>query len=121
ADSDLILPPIDAETDSLADNLAKIQSAEYQYPGSDEYALGPGDVVSIRLIGRPDVFGDPEKEEKAGVYTITESPTLYLPYIGAVRVKGKTPQQFQEELRRAYSTILKDPSPVVTVEKYYQN
>lgn len=115
------LPPLDMQSDELEESLATIRTRSYQFPTPQEYVLGPGDILSIRLTGRPDIFGSKEEDPDAGKYTLTDTPFLYLPHIGAVRVHGKTPQQLQEDLRSAYAAVVKDPSPVITVEKYFQN
>ncbi|MCC6547642.1 polysaccharide export protein [Candidatus Sumerlaeota bacterium] len=98
-----------------------IRSPELQLPSVQEYYLGPGDVITLTMVGRDDVF--PVNKESGGLYTVTvtENPLITLPYIGSIKVHGKTAGQLQEELRVAYSQYIQNPIPIVTVEKFYYN
>ncbi len=98
-----------------------IRSPDLQLPHEQEYYLGAGDVISLTMVGRDDVF--PVSKENGGLYTvvITENPMITLPYIGSIKVHGKTAGTLQEELRVAYSQYIQNPIPIVTVEKFYYN
>lgn len=75
-------------------------------PAGAEGALGPNDVVEIRLL---------QETELSGPYQIDASGNLGFPYVGTVRVDGMTPQDVASTLQ----TKLKDGGffidPVVTV------
>jgi protein involved in polysaccharide export with SLBB domain len=73
-------------------------------------ALGPGDVIEIRVFREPDL---------AGVYRINEFGTLDFPLIGSVELRGKTAEQVAHEIRgRLGDGYLKDPQVAVFVREY---
>jgi polysaccharide export outer membrane protein len=43
---------------------------------------------------------------------------ITLPYLGEIYVVGKTPKQLEEELKKAYSSILRDPEIYVQVPQF---
>jgi protein involved in polysaccharide export with SLBB domain len=90
-----------------------------------DYYIGPGDVLSIALLGRTDILRNSGTQENSGQeglsVRVTETPTITLPLVGAVHVHGKTVNQLQQELTAAYSRYVKDPVVVVSIEEYYQN
>ncbi|MDK2970879.1 MAG: polysaccharide biosynthesis/export protein [Candidatus Sumerlaeota bacterium] len=86
----------------------------------EDYYLGPGDIISIRLIGRSDVLGASEGKEGVEI-ELGDDETISLPLIGAVSVRDKTVAQLQEDLREAYSAYVKDPRPLVLVSFYNRN
>lgn len=86
------------------------------------YHIGPGDVLTLALIGREDIFGPDDDDEPGFNVTVTEDPFILLPYIGKIRVHGKTAEQLQGEIGEAYTAVgIREPIPVVTVEKYFYN
>jgi protein involved in polysaccharide export with SLBB domain len=105
----------------LMSNAEKMLGEAYQ-----EYYLGPGDIITITLVGRPDILGvtgsqDSGVKSREGLtVTISDNPLLTLPLVGAVRVHGKTVEKLQEELGQAFSNYAKDPKVVITVDKYYR-
>lgn len=73
------------------------------------YALGPGDVVEIKVFREPDL---------AGVYRISDGGRLDFPLIGEVVVAGRRPEQIEEELRtRLGDGYLVDPQVTVFVKE----
>ncbi|MEO8376328.1 MAG: polysaccharide biosynthesis/export family protein [Candidatus Sumerlaeota bacterium] len=114
--------PEDPRREQVEASIAEvIRSPDLQLPQAQEYYLGPGDEISLTMVGRDDVF--PTNKESGGNYTvvITENPLITLPYIGSIKVHGKSAGQLQEELRVAYSQYIQSPVPIVTVEKFYYN
>ncbi len=118
---DIAGPPIDF-TDSVdreeVDRL--ITTAEIQLRGQEDYYLGPGDIVSIQLLGRSDIL-QPSTSGEGLAFTLTDSPYLTLPLIGAIQIHGKTPGQLQEDLRAAYSAYVRDPQPLVIIREFSRN
>ncbi|MBX3728251.1 MAG: polysaccharide export protein [Candidatus Sumerlaeia bacterium] len=117
----LILHPIDLTDPLNPETLRKLLgSAEMQLPAPEEYYLGPGDIITIRLIGRPDILGGDRGQE--GVeFRLTDSSTISLPMIGAVSVRNKTVAQLQQDLSTAYAAFVKDPRPLVIVNFFNRN
>jgi polysaccharide export outer membrane protein len=113
-------PPIDVTKPISVEALKElINNPDMAIPYEESYRIGPGDAISIQLIGRPDVFG-PEGEE-SGEYTLTDNPLLALPMIGAIRVHGKTARELEDELRTAYSRLIINPEPLVIVKSFQAN
>lgn len=117
----LVLAPVDLTdpmTPELERRLASDVSLQLLQPS--EYYLGPGDIISIRLIGRPDILGASEGKEGVEL-TLGDDETISLPLIGAVSVRNKTVNDLQETLRDAYAAYVKDPRPLVLVSFHNRN
>jgi polysaccharide export outer membrane protein len=105
-------------------DLAKVREVmSRQVPAMMErdYYLAPGDIIEISLTGVQQNNPLMGREGRGIEFELTESPTLSLHPIGAIRVIGKTPAQLQEDLNVAYSEFYSDPQPVVRVVYYAQN
>ena len=115
-----IPPPEDLLRQRYESEFKRVGEAELQMPPPREYLIGPGDKLSLAFVGRPDLL--PIRDEgSAYTITVTESPTIVLPYVGEVAVHGKTVGQVQEELRQAYLPYVKDPVPIVRIEEFFYN
>lgn len=114
-------PPADPERDRWTADLELLQADSAAYFPKTGYFLGAGDVFTFTLVGRADIIGREEATGEVLRFTVTEDPAIVFPYIGAVRVHGKSPAQLQEELGVAYAAIIHDPVPVLTVEKFHAN
>lgn len=112
ASGTVLEPPVDLEQPPSLANLDALVNAPVTIPSPDDYRIGPGDVLEIQLIGRPDVLGG-----GSGI-DITDNPTLTLPLIGTIRIHGKTPRELEAELREAYSQLIIDPQPSVIIKKF---
>lgn len=115
--SSFVEPPYDATAIEMRERIEELRSSpELMLPPREmEYHIGPGDVITMTLVGRTDVFGE------ARTITITDNPIITLPLIGAIRVHGKTAQQLEDELRQAYSEFITGPIPVVTIDTFFYN
>ena len=120
--SKAIPPPYDPNREAIDESVAAlVRNAELKLGTKQDYYIGPGDILGITLVGRPDILSnDKEKGEKFTV-TVTENPVITLPLIGAIKVHGKTSMQLEQEIKAAYKQFISDPVPVVTIEKYYYN
>jgi len=128
-------PPIDPQRALWEEKFAQLMTAEMQLPSWREYTIGPGDTIAITMVGRPDIFGFPQAvnpDQEGGTsgpqnilgtltLQISESPVIVLPYVGEIRVHGKTAAQLQEELKTLYGKFIRDPQPIVLIEEFYQN
>lgn len=71
----------------------------------EAHALGPGDVVEIKVFREQDL---------AGVYRVGPEGHLDFPLIGHVQIRGKKPQEVAEEIRRRLADgYLVDPQVTV--------
>lgn len=114
-------PPEDPEHEA-ADARARevLNSPDLQLGEASDYVIGPGDVISLTMVGRPEVLNE-DKEKSGYKVTVSASPNITLPMIGAIRVHGKTAAQLQDELRTAYTAFIQNPVPIVSVERLEYN
>lgn len=120
--SPYIPPPADLNRRDWEQAIVQLREDPEGLIPPQTYSLGPGDVLAISIIGRPDLLGiDEEGIDNRARFTVTESPFIILPYLGSIRVHGKTQEQLQEDLTVAYSRLVKDPVVFVTVEKFHWN
>jgi protein involved in polysaccharide export with SLBB domain len=114
--------PVDQETiEARAAVASMMSSEELKLSRPREYYIGPGDVLGITLVGRPDILGTGKDGTERMTITVTENPIITLPLIGAITVHGKTSIQIEEQLKTAYTQFISNPVPVVVIEKYYYN
>ncbi|HJU29745.1 MAG TPA: polysaccharide biosynthesis/export family protein, partial [Candidatus Binataceae bacterium] len=78
---------------------------------SDEYPIGPNDVLAISV---PDV-----EEMQARKVRVTSRGTIELPLVGEVQAGGLTEDELQEELDRKFSKFMFRPQASVFVEEYH--
>ena len=78
---------------------------------SEDYRIGPSDVLDIKIEDAP---------ELSGPSTVSESGVIELHFLGKIMAKEKTPEELAgliaEALRKA--EYLKNPRVVVTVSEY---
>ncbi len=83
---------------------------DLQATGGVTYALQPGDEVSVRIFGEPDLSIDETAIDNAG--------NISLPLIGDVGAAGLSPTQLAGRIEAAYATnYLRDPRVSVIVRK----
>lgn len=114
--------PIDLDRPTSAEILQELvrDHAARMDKLEEEYRIGPGDVVTIQLRGHPEILGEAQNGPQGG-FTVLESPTLFLPYIGEIRVHGRTAEELREDLRAAFAEYVRSPDPVVIVREFKNN
>ena len=75
-------------------------------PRTQEYVLGPSDVLHISVWRNPELSGDT---------TVRPDGTVSLPLIGDLRATGRTPGQVRAELVQRLAAFIKDEAATVTV------
>lgn len=80
---------------------------------SDEYRLGPGDVLKFKVWHRPEISND----------SIVVSPDGYIPIIrlGLIKVEGKTLEELTKEITEKLSVLYEKPEINISVEVYNNN
>jgi polysaccharide export outer membrane protein len=117
-----VAAPIDYAQARWEADLTRLSARPELTTPPEEYLLGPGDILAISLVGRPDLLGEnQERLDNRARFVLSESPYIVLPYVGAVVVHDKSVEQLQEEITAAYDRIVRDPIVFVTVEKYHWN
>ncbi|MHC6529033.1 MULTISPECIES: polysaccharide biosynthesis/export family protein [unclassified Vibrio] len=80
------------------------------YSSNDDYRLGTGDQISIL------VYGEPDMSMKLKVTKIGE---VNFPYIGNVRLTGKTPAEIETDIEtRLRGDYLRNPMVTVNLEQF---
>lgn len=116
---------------------ATIEATTFSFSEPDfehlsQYRLSPGDVLDVLFqiqTWQPELayrisLGDtiavkfPDLKELDQSQKVLPDGTISMPYIGSLKVYGKTPEEVTEELKGAYSNILKNPSLYVSVPEY---
>jgi polysaccharide export outer membrane protein len=101
------------------------------------YQIGPGDLLSITVYGRPELGSSPSAAADMSGATnaisasgtsntnsqtsgtrVDENGNLRLPLIGNAAVSGLTVSQAEEVLRKAYRPLVKDPWVTAQVVEY---
>lgn len=124
--SPYIAPPLDPDRELRQQQVDRLLSKpEIVLEGPREYYIGPGDELTITLLGRPDILGTLSTQvqgNREGIkVVVTENPMITLPLIGSIKVHGKTDSQLQRELTAAYAQYVINPVLIVTIDKYYHN
>jgi polysaccharide export outer membrane protein len=77
----------------------------------DDYTIGIADVVNVKVFGEPDA-----SRENA---TVDNDGTIDMPYIGRVKLAGRTSREVEGEIRdRLGKDLLVNPSVSVEIIKY---
>jgi len=77
---------------------------------SENYRLGPGDKLDVKVLGAEDL---------SGPYSISENGTISMPMIGEVKAVGLTRAQVERELISELGNgYVRDPKISVTVVQY---
>lgn len=78
--------------------------------GSDEYVIGPGDILDI-------VFPF-NKDFTVTSIRVRPDGRISLPYSGEMVAAGLTPARLDEVITKSYATVLVDPQLTVIVQQY---
>lgn len=88
-------------------------NAEYQRVKSEGYRIHPGDVLDINFFYTP--------EYNAKDVPVRPDGKIQLPLAGDFAIAGMTPEQAGTELKKIYSSQLKDPDLAVMVKTFGAN
>lgn len=95
---------------------------KHHTPNSKEYFLGPGDVIQIQILNLPQGVNAPGADgNEPFEFTLTDSPFITMPMVGAKMVHGKTASQVESELKAAFGDFIRNPELVVSVKSFNQN
>jgi polysaccharide export outer membrane protein len=88
-------------------SLPPISSSPHQL---SQYTLGPGDQLSIKVVGADDLTGD---------YPVSDSGTVSVPLIGDVKAAGLTRAELEQEIANKLAQgYIRSPKVSVAIEKY---
>ena len=86
-------------------------------PGSLDYQVGIGDVLSVMVYARPDLSTGVRTEGTKGS-RVDGSGNIHLPLIGAVPAAGMTVSAIRDRVESSLRTYVQEPSVVVEVAEY---
>ncbi len=75
----------------------------------DSYRLGPGDLLDIRVFGRPELGRETR---------VTNQGRIRLPFLDEIQVACKTENQLAQLITEKYKKFLRDPQVDVFVKEY---
>lgn len=81
--------------------------------GSEDYYLGPGDVLDISVWRRPEISRRDVVVAPDGI--------LYVPKIGSLNVKGKTISELTQEITKGLKKNFESPEVTITIKKFNNN
>ena len=103
----LMSPPIDAGKRNVRPtNIAEADAAVRKVPQPEEFQLGPGDRIAIRVWRHDDLDMD---------ITIAPDGSITYPLVGRIVVDGMTYPQLVEKLGAAISEYYTDPQVTVNI------
>lgn len=93
---------------------ARREIREYQY------RLGPGDVLSIIVYDHPELTipAGAERDAEDTGNRVQADGTMFYPYVGRLRVAGKTLEEVRRLLTSRLSNVITDPQVEVNVAAY---
>lgn len=109
------LSPVPAQGKTLDQITADLKATLSNLSNADtppQYVLSVGDVLSIQFVNNTDMN-----------HTVRVRPdgSVTLPFVRTVSAEGKTPEEFETELRNSYAQYLKRPDLIVAVENFSSN
>lgn len=84
------------------------------------YRIGPGDVLSIVVWDHPQLTipaGPQRTPQEAGNWVSPEG-TIFYPYIGTLRVAGKTIAEVREQVKRGLRSVIPNPQVDVSIARF---
>jgi polysaccharide export outer membrane protein len=85
----------------------------------EEYRIGAGDVLDVRVPGMPDFGGDLTRADaNAFGYEVMRDGQVHLPLVGAVPAAGRTPLEVQRDLDERFKEFHDTPLVSVRVLRY---
>ena len=106
------LPPKQATPSNISSNISSLATSSSRV----SYRIAPSDILSIVLVGYPDI----SKTGESG-YPVDQQGFVQFPLIGRIKASGLSVPQFSENLRTRLQRYLKYSDPQVKVFEYRGN
>jgi polysaccharide export outer membrane protein len=128
SDVDITVQPITAELVTKKKAPAKPPAAAPALAGLTGpyiYRIGAGDILDISIpsiasvpFAASPVPTFPTGREPDRGYTVAPDGTIYLPYVGPIKVQGSTIRQVQDQVVQELSRFIKTPQVSVSVKEF---
>jgi len=79
-------------------------------PTPSNYALGPGDLVSIHVLQAPELIDKPLRIDPNG--------SVDLPHVGLVHAAGATVESLKAEVESKLADIIREPQVSISIEEF---
>lgn len=84
--------------------------------------IGPGDVLSVVVWepGQNKLFSAPQQSKaELGPFVVGQSGTINVPYVGRIKVSGRSPEALQRALTNALKDKAVDPQVIVAIQESF--
>lgn len=88
--------------------------------GDYQYRIGPGDIINVVVWGHPELsnpMGQTQNIE-GQARLVREDGTIFFPFLGVVRVAGRTIEQVRESVARDLANYVTNPQVDVRIVNY---
>jgi len=83
-----------------ASDLQKGNTRDITTPNMEDYVLGPGDVLEIRIWGQPELTLSRYRIQTLPDFMVAPDGKVFVPVIGDIQVAGKTLSEVRSEITR---------------------
>ena len=104
--------PLESKSPTPMDSGVLASNGSDVSPRDDlSYRIGPGDVLEVRVFGRPQLSRDNVR--------VSEGGTILMPLIGEVKAACRTEPELADAIRHLYTEYQKDPQVDVFIKDYH--
>jgi polysaccharide export outer membrane protein len=99
-----------------ASDLQKGNTRDITTPNMEDYVLGPGDVLEIRIWGQPELTLSRYRIQTLPDFMVAPDGKVFVPVIGDIQVAGKTLSEVRSEITRRVSKYYRDVNIAVVLK-----
>lgn len=97
----------------------RVSELQYDFKDErDEYRIGKNDVLSIFVVGHPDVSSQQKNPAETAGTVVEKDGNVYLPVVGQVRAEGLTIAEFRTKLQQTLARFVLRPELSVGIVRY---
>lgn len=105
---------------SAAEQLPADMKAVTAPTPTQQYEVGPGDVLKIIVYGQEQLNNPTGSNNNgpSGGQVVASDGSIYFPYVGTFQAAGKTPRELRQQIAQKISSVIRKPQVDVRVMKY---